>query len=415
MMSFLVANARWLATGVLLAFASSFGQTWFISIFAGEIRAAYGLSNGGWGGIYTVATLASATLLLLRGSLVDTMALSRLAPLIALLFCAAAALMAVSPSVWLLGVAVFLLRFCGQGMMTHMAVTAMARWFVATRGRAIAIASLGHPLGEATLPLVFVGLIAGIGWRGTWGLTAAILLCLIAPAIWLLLARDREPMAATPLGADASAGLGNHHWTRSEALHHWLFLALLPYLLTPGFIGTVIFFHQVHIAEVKGWSLELMAPAYVVWASVTVVFSLVAGWAADRFGPERLLPVALLPMGASMLMIGPAETETGWIVLLGTMAVTQGLQGSMFGALLPRVYGTRHLGAIRSVQMAVMVVSSAIGPGITGLFIDLGVDFPRQGIAMAAWCFGLSLVTLPVALRIGRDLGAAAASEAPRA
>ena len=76
MLSFLTANARWLSTGFLLTFASSFGQTWFISLFAGEVRAAHGLSNGGWGGLYTIATLASAALLFSRGALVDTMRLS---------------------------------------------------------------------------------------------------------------------------------------------------------------------------------------------------------------------------------------------------------------------------------------------------------------------------------------------------
>ena len=85
MLRFLIDNRRWLGTGLLLTFASSFGQTWFISLFAGQIRAAYGLSDGGWGAIYTLATLAAAGLLLARGSLADTMALSRLAPAVAVL------------------------------------------------------------------------------------------------------------------------------------------------------------------------------------------------------------------------------------------------------------------------------------------------------------------------------------------
>ena len=57
---FIIDNARWLGAGVLLAFLSSFGQTYFISVFAGEIRTAFGLSNGQWGGIYTLGTTASA-------------------------------------------------------------------------------------------------------------------------------------------------------------------------------------------------------------------------------------------------------------------------------------------------------------------------------------------------------------------
>jgi hypothetical protein len=67
MFRFLSENLRWLATGFLLAFGSSFGQTYFISLFAGEIRDAYGLTDGDWGLIYTGATLCSALLLLGKG------------------------------------------------------------------------------------------------------------------------------------------------------------------------------------------------------------------------------------------------------------------------------------------------------------------------------------------------------------
>ncbi|WJY22745.1 MFS transporter [Fontisubflavum oceani] len=168
-MSFLIQNRRWLSVGVLLAFGSSFGQTWFISLFAGEIRAEYGLSDGDWGLLYTLATLCSAALLLGRGSWADTVPFSRLAPLVAAVFAAAALAMAFGQSVWVLGVAVFLLRFCGQGMFSHIGATAMGRWFVATRGRAVAIKGLGYPLGEMILPFLFVALIGWIGWRETWG------------------------------------------------------------------------------------------------------------------------------------------------------------------------------------------------------------------------------------------------------
>jgi sugar phosphate permease len=79
--------------------------------------------------------------------------LSRLAPIIAAVFAGAALLMALGTQVWMLVLAVFLLRFCGQGMFGHIKLTAMARWFVATRGRAMAITNLGYPLGEALLPV----------------------------------------------------------------------------------------------------------------------------------------------------------------------------------------------------------------------------------------------------------------------
>ncbi|MEM7720798.1 MAG: MFS transporter [Pseudomonadota bacterium] len=402
MLDYITRNARWLATGLLLAFGSSFGQTWFISLFAGEIRAEYGLSDGDWGLIYTVATLSSAMLLLGRGSWADTVPLSRLAPIIGLCFAAAAALMALGWSVWTLGVAVFLLRFCGQGMFTHIKVTAMARWFVATRGRALALTNLGYPLGEVLMPLPVILLIGLIGWRTSWAVVAGVLLLVLMPLLIWLTAQDRTPRRAAAEGG-GSPGLADRHWSRPEVLRHWLFWALVPLLLTPGFIGTVIFFHQVHVAEVKGWTLAAMAPGYPAYAVATISSSFAAGWAVDRFGPPRLLPIIVLPMALGIFLLGPADTPLGWIAALAILGVTQGMAGTLWGTLLPYAYGTNHLGSVRALATALMVLSTAIGPGITGKCIDWGVSFPEQGLAMALWCVVLSLAMVPVMARLLRS------------
>ena len=68
---FLSMNMRWLAGGFLLMFCSSFGQTFFISLSAGDIRAEYGLSHGKFGLLYMLATLGSALTLPWIGKIVD--------------------------------------------------------------------------------------------------------------------------------------------------------------------------------------------------------------------------------------------------------------------------------------------------------------------------------------------------------
>ena len=403
-MRFLRENARWLATGLLLALGSSFGQTYFISLFAGEIRAHYGLSDGQWGGIYTIATVASAALLIGFGGRADTMRLSRLAVIVAAFFALAALLMAVGQTVWTLVLAVFLLRFCGQGMMTHMKATAMARWFVATRGRAMSITNLGHPLGEAMLPVVAIVVISTIGWRATWGVAAAVIVFALIPALMVLLAQDRAPKGSN--GGMGAPGLFGKHWTRAEVLGHPLFYAFVPLLLTPGFIGTVVFFHAVHVGEVKEWSLSQMAPSYATYAIASVTTGLLAGWAVDRFGPPRLLPVVLLPMAAGMALIGPAEDPWQWAVALSLVGVTQGCAAALAGTLLPTLFGTNHLGSVRSIATALMVFATAIGPGITGWFIDQDVTYPEQGTAQALWCVAVSVAFIPVmrwTLRLQRE------------
>ena len=401
MLSFLAENRRWLATGILLALGACLGHTWFIALFAGEIRAEFGLSDGQWGLIYTAATLSSAALLFGRGGWADTVPLSRLAPMVAIAFAGAAVLMALGQTIWTLGIAVFLFRFCGQGMFSHIQQTAMARWFITTRGRAMAIANLGYTTVQILLPLPAVLLMGWIGWRMSWLVVAAILLMFILPLLVVLLRQDRAPQGSTG-GMIGAPGLGGQHWRRREALRHWLFWALVPLMLTPGYVGTVVFFHQVHVAEIKGWTLIAMAPAYPAWALSEVAAAFVAGWAADRFGPARLLPLTVLPMGVGIALIGMGETPLAWITGIGLIGVTQGMTNTIWGTLLPATYGTNHIGSVRAVAAAVLVVSTALGPGMGGVIIDAGISVPQQAGAMALWCFGLSLAMWPVMRRILR-------------
>ncbi len=402
MLAFLNANRRWLGAGFLLTLASAFGQTWFIALFAGGLKAEHGLSDGGWGTLYAVATLAAAGLLFFRGELADTVPLGRLAPATALVFAAACLGMAFANSLVTLGIALFLLRFCGQGMFSHMALTAMGRWFRARRGQAVSITNLGHPAGEVLFPVVTVLAIGTIGWNATWAVAAAVLALLVAPLLALLLAEGRQAQSREEAG-DAP-GLGARHWTRGEALGHWLLPALLPTMLTPPFVGTVVFFHQVHIAEVKGWTLAGMATGYTVFATLTVASALLAGWAADRFGPHRLLAAFLLPAAFGVALIGPANAVGVWVLALGLIGVTQGIAGALWGTLLPFLYGTRNLGSVRSMVTTIMVVSTAIGPALTGLLIDRGIAFPAQAMVLGLWCLGLSAAGFLVQRRIEGEL-----------
>ena len=251
------------------------------------------------------------------------------------------------------------------------------------------------------LPLPAVLLMGWIGWRASWLVVAAVLLLFILPLLVGLLKQDRTPQHS--LGGTVGApGLGGRHWHRREAMRHWLFWALVPLMLTPGYVGTVVFFHQVHIAEIKGWTLVAMAPAYPAWALSEVAAAFVAGFVADRFGPARLLPVALLPMGVGIAMIGMAETPLAWIIGIGLIGVTQGLTNTVWGTLLPATYGTDHIGSVRAVASAVLVVSTALGPGVGGVIIDAGLPVPDKAGVMAIWCLGLSLAMWPVMRRMLR-------------
>ena len=379
---FLRVNAPWLAAGVLLTFLSSFGQTYFISVFGGEIREAFSLSNGEWGGIYSAGTGASALAMVWAGGLTDRFRVRVLAPVVLVAMTLACVAMALNPVWWLLPAIVFALRFTGQGMASHLAVVAMARWFAATRGKALSIATLGNALGESLLPLIFVSLLALHDWRMLWGVAGVIALSGI-PLVLLLLRRERTPQswAAT----SQSLGMEGRHWTRREALHHFLFWFMVPALLGPSAFNTAFFFHQVHIAEVKQVAHVDLVAMFPVYTAIVVAAMVLAGLALDRLGTARVLPFIQLPMVAAFLLFavsdGPLVLLAGFVLL----GMTTGANSIVPNAFWAEFYGSANMGRIKAMAAAIMVLGTALGPGITGLGIDLGVGIETQFVIIAGY------------------------------
>jgi hypothetical protein len=59
---------------------------------------------------------------------------------------------------------------------------------------------------------------------------------------------------------------------------------------------------------------------------------------------------------------------------------------------------------------SVNVLGTAIGPGLTGILIDLGVDLPVQVGAMSAYAFTACLAMVYVSRRLTARLAASAAT-----
>ncbi|WP_121060959.1 MFS transporter [Chachezhania antarctica] len=393
---FLTANAPWLATGAMLTFLSSFGQTFFISVFAGGIRERFGLGHGDWGGIYFAGTALSALTMIWAGMLTDRFRVRALAPLVLGGLALACIAMATISTVWLLPVVIFALRFFGQGMTSQTSTVAMARWFVATRGRALSIAMLGFSVGEALLPLLFVALMQLTDWQNLWFLAAAMALAAI-PLLMLMLRHERTPQSLS--AGHSRAGMDSRHWQRREVLRHPLFWFMVPALLGPAAWGTALFFHQVHMANVKGLPhVELVAlfPIYTVTAVGAMIG---AGWLLDRKGTQRLMPWIQLPMIAAFTIFSLAQGSGAAALGFVAFGLAVGASYTVVPAFWAEFYGTAHIGAIKSMASAVMVLGTALGPVITGYLIDFGVPLEHQFLAIATY-FGLT--TLSMAVGIGR-------------
>ncbi|MEL6829976.1 MAG: MFS transporter [Pseudomonadota bacterium] len=397
MISFLKQNLRWIAGGFLLTFFSSFGQTFFIGLSGEELRTRFTLSDGQFGLIYMVATLASAASLPWLGRVLDHMPGWKVARFVIPILAAACLMIAYAPSILIMVIAIYLLRLFGQGMMTHTALTEIGRWFAANRGRATSLVVPGHQAGEAVLPVSFALIAGAVGWQMGWVIGAVLLVLIALPVIFVLWREERVPQSAAEAGPAAHTA---RDWTAAEVVRDPAFYALLFGVLAPAFIGTTIFFHQDYFVELRGYSPIAFAGAFPLMAATTVCFALICGALIDRFGALKLLPFFLLPLAVASAAAALVTPVWGVYVFMILLGISYGFTSTLFGALWPEVYGIAHLGAVRSIIVSAMVFSTALGPGLTGALIDAGIGLPIQLLVMSVWCLLACLVLGMTAPRI---------------
>lgn len=380
--NYLRRNAPWLAAGGLLTFLSSFGQTFFISVFAGEIRTTFALSHGEWGGLYSLGTLVSAIVMVWAGSLTDLFRVRTLGPVVLIGLAMACLAMAWNPWAAALPVVIFALRLFGQGMSSHIAMVAMARWFTTTRGTAMSLATLGFALGEAVLPLIFVTALGFVGWQSLWLVCAGIAV-LGVPILMRLLRAERTPQSIAE--SYDSVGMQGRHWTRLQCLRHPLFWFMVPALLGPSAFSTAFFFHQVHFAEIKGWAHVELVAFFPIYTVISIIVMMISGWALDKLGTPRLMPWSQLPMVLGFLAFAYADGTGMALIGFLFLAMTAGANATLPNAFWAEFYGTAHIGSIKAMAAALMVLGSAIGPGLTGGLIDLGVGIEAQFVGVAGY------------------------------
>ena len=386
MIRFILQNSRWLTAGALLTLISSFGQTYFISIFAGEIRTAFNLSHGDWGAIYGFGTFASAIVMIWSGGLTDVMRVRHLGPIVLAALAASCLFMALNPWVALLPVVIFCLRFTGQGMSTHIAAVAMSRWFVANRGKALSVASLGFSVGEACYPILVVSLLLFFSWQSVWILAAGVAALAIPALLWLL-AEERSPQSSAT--EEQSLGMSGRHWSRTQALRHPLFWFMIPALLGQSAFNTAFFFLQVHFAEIKGWEHLQLVAMFPVYTMVSITAMILSGILLDKLDTARLIPYFQLPMIVAFLIFAFGQSLIAALVGFIFLGLSSGANATLPNAFWAEFYGTKHLGSIKAAATAVMVLGSAIGPAVTGVLLDYDLPLGTQYVAVSVF-FGFS-------------------------
>jgi predicted MFS family arabinose efflux permease len=298
-------------------------------------------------------------------------------------------------------VAFLILRLTGQGLMTHIEVTSVARYFGRRRGTALALTAMGLPLAEAVTPALAVAMIAAYGWRTAYAAVGLFVLAVALPGllrlIWASPAFNAPPRRSPHEGSPrALDGL-------RIVLRSRYFWWVLPILLFLPFASTALIFHIESIGAAKGWTRHLVASGFVAFAAAHAIGLLLSGPLVDRITAPLMMPLMNVPLVIGIAILGLADHPIGLFLFLALLGLSAGAAKTAGGAVWAEVYGVASLGSIRSFAAMLMVAGTAAGPATLGLLLDAGISMAALALGIAASGLAGSVLALTGARRLARS------------
>ncbi|PRY05685.1 MFS transporter [Pontibacter ummariensis] len=374
---FLKENFKPVIFGWLLTFFSSYGQTFYISLFVPAILEQFNLSKSVFGGYYAVATVIAALFLLQFGYLVDNRPLKPLTSKVILLLLAASVGLGLASHGFMVFLALIGLRLGGQGMMSHISSSVMSRYFTADRGKALSISTMGYPMGEAFFPLFIGFLLSYWQWQNALIASSTVLLFLF------LVIRQLNLQAYDVPRHKKDRPQGEKWQFFRVMVMEKAFWVLIPAVFMFSFIATGIFFFQYVLAEERGWPLDWYAMCFSGYAVVRFLCSFYGGILTDKFSASKLFPFYLLPLILGLLALAGIAGKVAALVFLLLTGITAGVSSIFQSAVIAELYGVERIGQVRSLFSMISVLSTALAPVTFGFLLDHAITLSQIALGCA--------------------------------
>ena len=378
--------------GFIFTFFSSFGQSFFLGLFNSSIRDTLSITQGQFGSIYASATLLSSFLLIWVGKKIDDIDIFKFAFFVTLLLSFSCFFFSKISSVIFLFIAIFLMRFSGQGMMSHTATTTISRYFTKSRGKALSTCWFGLSTAEFILPILIVYLLTITTWQNIW-ISISILVLIFLPITSFFLIKKLNFESREETKEKDLKDRNIKQWKRVEVLKDYRFYIICLNMLAMPWIATGVFVYQSFITESKEWGTFVIAQSFMVYSILSVVTLLISGFLIDRFTSRKLLIFMNLPLMFSVIVLFYFNSTISAFVFLGLIGISNGFANVLGSSTWAEIYGVKHIGSIKALTTALMVFSTAFGTALFGLLIDKG--FSIEDIALVSLVYmSISLILL---------------------
>ena len=378
--------------GFIFTFFSSFGQSYFLGLFNSSIRNELSITHGEFGTIYASATLLSSFFLIWIGKKIDDVNIFKFAFFVILLLSFSCFFFSKISSVIILFIAIFLMRFSGQGMMSHTATTTISRYFSKSRGKALSTGWFGLSAAEFILPVLIIYLLSIYEWKNIW-ISISILVIIFLPIVSYLLVKNLN-LDSREITTDNKYKDENiKQWKRIEVLKDYRFYIIGANMLAMPWIATGVFVYQSFILESKNWGPYIIAQSFMAYSILSVITLFLSGFLIDKFTSRKLLIYMNIPLLLAAAVLFYFNNPFSSFVFLGLIGITNGFANVLGSSTWAEIYGVKHIGSIKALTTALMVFATAFGTALFGFLIDFGFTVEQISLVSATY-ISISLILL---------------------
>ena len=388
-------NKKVIIFGFIFTFFSSFGQSFFLGLFNAPIRNELGISHGQFGNIYATATIFSSLLLIWVGKKIDEYQIIYYSFFVILLLFFSSLFFSFINSIIFLSIGIFLMRFSGQGLMSHTSTTTISRFFEKSRGKALSTIWFGLSSAEFILPVLVTYLFVIYSWRSVWQ-GIAIIVIIFLPFVVLNTIKQIK-LDSREKDLDPKKNFKIKSWRRREVIKDYRFYIVSLNMLAMPWIATGVFVYQSFISDSKMWNIYTIPKAFMVYSLASIITLFFSGFLVDKFTSRKLIPIMNIPLLISMFVLFYYQQEISAFIFLGLVGISNGLANVLGSSTWAEIYGVKFIGSIKALTTAFMVFSTAFGTAVFGLMIDNG--FSIENIAFVSGIYIVISLFLLILIR----------------
>ena len=378
--------------GFIFTFFSSFGQSFFLGLFNTSIRNELSITHGQFGSIYASATLLSSFVLIWFGKKIDDINISKFALFVILLLSFSSFFFSTISSTLILFLAIFLMRFSGQGMMSHTATTTVSRYFTKSRGKALSTSWFGLSSAEFILPVLIIYLLSIYDWKIIWKSISLIVLIILPLASYFLVKNLNFESRETD-GTEKQKEKNIKNWKRIEVLKDYRFYIICANMLAMPWIATGTFVYQSFILSSKNWGPYIIAQSFMAYSILSVITLIISGILIDKFTSRKLIVYMNIPLLISVFIIIYFDQSFTAFIFLGLIGISNGFANVLGSSTWAEIYGVKYIGSIKALTTALMVFATAFGTALFGYLIDRDFSIEQIGMISAIY-ISISLISL---------------------